>query len=159
MEKKWKVIKTFEKNHINYVVYKFFKEHYEVKKTGELRNFKFFSLKELNEIYDLELGKVVKTIKKNKAKLILLQFPDGLKPYATPIVDFLRKQTSNKVEFLIWLDTCYGACDTPVLGKELEKNPRKIPFNPNFSIDEQWKFSLGYIPGLKRALKIIKKIT
>ncbi len=77
------------------------------------------TLSELNEKYDLELEKVVSLVKKKKAKLVLLQFPDGLKPYATAVVDFLREKT--KAEFLIWFGTCFGACDTPVLGKELEK--------------------------------------
>jgi len=78
-----------------------------------------FSLEELNKKYDLELNKVVKKIKDSKAKIVLLQFPDGLKPYATSVVDYLESKT--KAEFLIWMESCYGACDAPVLGKELEK--------------------------------------
>ncbi len=77
------------------------------------------TLKQLNEIYDLELDKVIETIKKDKPKLVLLQFPDGLKQSATAVVDYLESKTN--AEFIIWLDTCYGACDTPVLNKELEK--------------------------------------
>lgn len=71
-----------------------------------------YDLKHLEENYDLNLDKVVKDIKKSKAKIVLLQFPDGLKQYATAIVDDLRLQT--KSEFLIWLGSCFGACDTPV---------------------------------------------
>ena len=70
------------------------------------------TIKELEERYDLELNKIISEIKKKKAKLVLLQFPDGLKPYATTFVDHLEKKT--KAEFLIWLGTCFGACDTPV---------------------------------------------
>ncbi len=77
------------------------------------------TLKELEKKYDLELNKIISNIKKEKAKLVLLQFPDGLKPYATSIVDYLRENTS--AEFLIWFGSCYGACDTPVLDKETEK--------------------------------------
>jgi len=40
-----------------------------------------------------------------------------LKPYATAIVNYLEEKT--KAEFLIWMGTCFGACDTPVLGKDL----------------------------------------
>ncbi|MBU1129101.1 MAG: diphthamide synthesis protein [Nanoarchaeota archaeon] len=76
------------------------------------------SIKELEEKYDFELEKVVVKINTNKAKLVLLQFPDGLKPYATTIVDFLESKT--KAEFLIWMGSCFGACDTPLLGKELD---------------------------------------
>lgn len=78
------------------------------------------TISELNEQYDLELEKVIKEIKKRRAKTVLLQFPDGLKPWATTVVDYLEQKT-KKVEFIIWLGSCYGACDTPVLGKELEK--------------------------------------
>lgn len=71
------------------------------------------TIDEIQEEYDLQLESVVKEIKKRRAKTVLLQFPDGLKPYATAIVDYLEQKT-NKVEFVIWLGSCYGACDTPV---------------------------------------------
>lgn len=76
-----------------------------------------YSLNELNKKYDLELDRIVSSIKKQKAKIVLLQFPDGLKPYATSVVDYLEKEVD--AEFLIWLGSCYGACDTPVLSKKL----------------------------------------
>jgi 2-(3-amino-3-carboxypropyl)histidine synthase len=70
-------------------------------------------MKSLNDLnYDLELDKVISNIKESKAKLVLLQFPDGLKPYATAVVDYLEKNTD--AEFMIWMESCYGACDTPV---------------------------------------------
>ncbi len=71
-----------------------------------------FTIEQLDENYDLELDKVVKEIKSKKAKRVLLQFPDGLKPYATAVVDYLESKTN--AEFLIWLESCYGACDTPI---------------------------------------------
>ncbi|MCK4553067.1 hypothetical protein KAT80_02595 [Candidatus Pacearchaeota archaeon] len=86
-----------------------------------------------NKAYDLELEKVISKIKSEKAKLVLLQFPDGLKPYATAVVDYLEEKLAPKGvppdmqdgifggKFLIWLGDCFGACDTPVLGKDLEK--------------------------------------
>ena len=79
------------------------------------------TLKDLEKYYDLELDKIILQIKKKKAKLILLQFPDGLKQYATSIVDYLRKETS--AEFLIWMGSCYGACDIPT---GLEKLKPKV---------------------------------
>ena len=36
--------------------------------------------------YDLELNKVIKEIKRIKAKLVCIQMADGLKPKATEIV-------------------------------------------------------------------------
>ena len=79
---------------------------------------KNYSLSELEKIYDFDLDRIVKEINKTKAKIVLLQFADGLKPYATTVVDFLKEKTSS--EFLIWFGTCYGACDTPVLEKDFD---------------------------------------
>lgn len=71
------------------------------------------TIKEIEKIYDLELEKILYKIKTKKAELVLLQFPDGLKIYATTIVDYLEEKTKG-VEFLIWFGSCYGACDYPV---------------------------------------------
>lgn len=71
-----------------------------------------YTIEQLNEKYDLELEKIVREIVKKKAKFVLLQFPDGLKPYATAVVDFLEEKTN--ATFLIWFESCFGACDTPV---------------------------------------------
>lgn len=91
------------------------------------------TIQDLREKYDLELDKVLKEIKNSKAKLVLLQFPDGLKPYATVVVDYLKEKTKNKVEFLIWLGTCFGACDTPTGLNEI--NP-KIDLTIQFGHNE-----------------------
>ncbi|MCK9595864.1 diphthamide synthesis protein [Candidatus Pacearchaeota archaeon] len=85
------------------------------------------TIEELQEKYDLELEKVVSNIKKAKAKLVLLQFPDGLKQYATAVVDYLREKTN--AEFLIWIGSCYGACDTPT---GIEKLKPKIDLTIQF---------------------------
>ena len=82
-----------------------------------------FNLEDLEKNYDLQLEKILSEIKKSKAKLVLLQFADGLKPYAPKIVDWLEKKTGKKVEFLIWFGSCYGACDIPT---GLEKLRPKI---------------------------------
>jgi 2-(3-amino-3-carboxypropyl)histidine synthase len=73
----------------------------------------------LNENYYLELEKIISKIKEKKYKLILLQFPDGLKPYATTIVDYLQEKTN--ADFLIWMDSCFGACDIPTGLESLRK--------------------------------------
>jgi len=66
---------------------------------------------DIEKYYKLDLEKAIKDIKGNKAKLVLLQFPDGLKPYATEIVDYLEEKVD--CEFLIYFGSCYGACDSP----------------------------------------------
>jgi 2-(3-amino-3-carboxypropyl)histidine synthase len=69
------------------------------------------------EDYDLELERVVKEIKKAKAKTVCLQLPDGLKPKATGIVEFLEEKTKAKV--IIWASSCFGSCDVPKLEVDL----------------------------------------
>ena len=73
--------------------------------------------------YDLELDRVVKEIiklpcKRSKnsaqspAKTVCLQFPDGMKPLATEVADEIEKRTGARI--MIWMGTCFGACDTPL---------------------------------------------
>lgn len=62
-------------------------------------------------MYDLELNKALSKIKKSRAKTVLIQLPDGLKPKFKEIVDFLEKNSSAKI--FVWLDSCFGACDIP----------------------------------------------
>ena len=66
--------------------------------------------------YELELTHAVDEINKNNAKLVCVQLPDGLKPKAKEIVDYLTDQT--KAEIVIWAGSCFGACDVPL---EIEK--------------------------------------
>jgi len=75
------------------------------------------TIQELEEEYDLELPKIIREIRKEKAKKVLLQFPDGLKPYATTIVDYLEEKIP-KVEFFIWSGSCFGACDLPPVNEK-----------------------------------------
>ena len=68
--------------------------------------------------YQLELDNLAKKIEKEKAKLVCLQLPDGLKPQATKITKYLEKNTDAKI--IIWLGSCWGACDTPIGLKDLK---------------------------------------
>jgi 2-(3-amino-3-carboxypropyl)histidine synthase len=81
-------------------------------------------MKELEQEYELEIPKIAETIKKQKAKNILLQFPEGLKPYSTlihnKILEELNKQKyKEKTKIFIWLDSCFGACDIPTETEKL----------------------------------------
>ena len=67
--------------------------------------------------YDLELDKAVAKVKDNNAKLVCIQLPEGLKPEAKKIADHIECNTDTKV--IIWMVSCYGACDIPVQVKEL----------------------------------------
>ncbi len=61
--------------------------------------------------YDLELEKAVKEINAQKARHVLIQLPDGLKPKATEIAEYLQKNTDAKI--FTWLQSCWGSCDYP----------------------------------------------
>ena len=61
--------------------------------------------------YDLEMERVINTIKKKNSKKILIQLPDGLKPKAKEIADEVKEKTG--VLPYIWIGSCYGACDVP----------------------------------------------
>jgi 2-(3-amino-3-carboxypropyl)histidine synthase len=70
-----------------------------------------YELKDLQEKYELELGRIVSEIKGNGVKSVLLQLPDGLKPYGLVIGDYVSEKSG--VDVRIWLGDCFGACDLP----------------------------------------------
>lgn len=61
--------------------------------------------------YNLELEKAIKAINKNKARLVCIQLPDGLKLKAKEIQQEIEQKT--KATVLIWAGSCFGACDIP----------------------------------------------
>jgi len=66
-------------------------------------------MKKINEDYDFEIERILKEIKKHNAKLVGLQFPEGLKTSALSIASEIEEKTDAKV--VIFIDPCYGACD------------------------------------------------
>ena len=60
--------------------------------------------------YDFEYERIFKEIKKSKAKIVGLQFPEGLKTQAIDIARKIEEETG--VTIVIFADPCYGACDT-----------------------------------------------
>ena len=67
--------------------------------------------------YALETERAIKEIKKRKAKIVCLQFPEGLKPRALEVADEIEGRTNAKCA--IWLGSCYGACDIPGIDADL----------------------------------------
>lgn len=67
--------------------------------------------------YDLEISKMIETIRKENAKTVLLQLGDGLKPLGTTIAEQLEKETGATI--FLWLETCYGVCDVPPASVDL----------------------------------------
>jgi len=70
-----------------------------------------YALANLEKDYELELERIIAEIKKAKANSVLLQLPDGLKPWSLALVDYLEGKSSAKIS--IWLGECFGACDLP----------------------------------------------
>lgn len=68
--------------------------------------------------YNLKLEKAAAEIKKVKAKTVLIQLSDGLKPKAMEISDFLEKETGCVC--MIWAGTCFGSCDIPPEIKDVD---------------------------------------
>ncbi len=62
---------------------------------------------------DFQLEKIYEVLDKKKYKRVLLQFPDGLKPYSKEIYDILSKKYPE-TEFFIYLGSNFGGCDIPV---------------------------------------------
>ena len=66
----------------------------------------------MNRLYDFEIDKIITEIDKKKAKKVLLQLPDGLRPYAFQLAETIKKV--KKIEIILSGDSCYGACDLAI---------------------------------------------
>ena len=79
-------------------------------------------------LYNPELEKAITDIKKNNAKTVCIQLPDGMKPLAKEIADKITKETNARI--FIWLGSNFGACDIP-LGLERLKIDLMISWGHN----------------------------
>ena len=70
-----------------------------------------YKLENLEKDYELELDRIVAEIEKSDVKKVLLQLPDGLKPWGLVLTDYISEKTG--VDVMIWLGDCFGACDLP----------------------------------------------
>ena len=60
-------------------------------------------------LYDMDIKRAIKAIKKRNAKNVALQFPEGLKTQGVNIARTLEKETDANI--IISGDPCFGACD------------------------------------------------
>lgn len=86
------------------------------------------TIEDLQEKFDFNLEKIIKEIQKQKSKKVLLQFPDGLKPYATLISEAITERIPN-IEVSIFLGSCFGACDVPNTDAQLLIQFGHAPWN------------------------------
>ncbi len=70
-----------------------------------------YTIANLEKEYDVELERVVEEIRKSNVSSVLVQLPDGLKPWAVVIVDYLSERCGADIR--VWLGSCFGACDLP----------------------------------------------
>jgi 2-(3-amino-3-carboxypropyl)histidine synthase len=70
-----------------------------------------YSIENLEKDYELELDRIVSEISDSGAKSVLVQLPDGLKPWGVAICDYLSEKTDAEIR--IYLGDCFGACDVP----------------------------------------------
>lgn len=63
------------------------------------------------ERFDLEMDRVINVIQKENAKMVVIQLPDGLKPYASDIAKEIEIRTPATP--VIWGGSCWGSCDVP----------------------------------------------
>lgn len=68
-------------------------------------------------MYDLALDQAAQHILDTKAKTVLVQLADGLKPKAKEIQHFLSEKTNASI--LIWGGSCFGSCDIPLETKHI----------------------------------------
>jgi len=88
-------------------------------------------------MFELELEKAVLEVKNRNAKRVVIQLPDGLKAKSNLVADTIEKETGAEV--LIWLNSCYGACDLP-LGLEVLNIDLMIQWGHNryHKVQEMW---------------------
>ncbi len=63
-------------------------------------------------LYAAQTQKAIERIKTTGAKVVCIQLPDGMKPYAKEIEAEITAKTGARV--LIWLGSNFGACDIPL---------------------------------------------
>lgn len=117
----------------------------------------------MGEKFDFEEKKVVNEIKDKKAKLVLLQLPEGLKKEAVRLVNYFEKETNAEV--VVSGETCWGGCDLALdeaksLGADLLVHYGHAPFIkkadfPVFYIEI--KDNIPMFPFLQKAIKALEK--
>ena len=74
--------------------------------------------------YQLNIEEILANIRKIGAHTVGLQFPEGLKMYATSVARQIEEETGANV--IISGDPCYGACDVSDTATPWELNSPQI---------------------------------
>jgi len=65
--------------------------------------------------FDLEEKRLTKEVQASKAKLVLIQLPEGLKPHGPRLATLVEKTGAQAI---VSADPCYGACDLALVEAE-----------------------------------------
>ncbi len=76
--------------------------------------------------YDFELDRILREISLSKAGKVLLQMPDGLKPYAQALTAEIGRRAG--VEVYVSAGSCYGGCDLALTEAERLKADLLVHF-------------------------------
>jgi 2-(3-amino-3-carboxypropyl)histidine synthase len=93
--------------------------------------------------YDFELVKIVREISLSKAGKVLLQMPDGLKPYAQTLTAEIGSRTG--VEVYVSAGSCYGGCDLALTEAEKLKVDLLIHFGHTAFLAQPSKPKVIYV--------------
>jgi len=111
--------------------------------------------------YELNISEIIKRIKEIDAKVVGLQFPEGLRINATDVA----KKIENETEALVLIsgESCYGACD--VSDSEMEgivdllvhfgHTPLPLDYNVPVLFVEAYS-KMDVIPIVKKSLDLLK---
>ena len=75
-------------------------------------------------LYDPEVVKAIAKIRDSNAKLVCIQLPDGMKPYAKEITDKIESETKARV--LIWSGSNF-------ISRKFSQMPHSVLFCPEKS--------------------------
>lgn len=105
--------------------------------------------------FDLEEKQLKEEIRKRKAKRVLIQLPEGLKPYGSYLASIVEKAGALAI---ISADPCYGACDLAVSEAESLDADLIVHYGHSRMAEGEKKLKTLYIEakaknGLKHAVK------
>ncbi|MEK6848074.1 MAG: diphthamide biosynthesis enzyme Dph2 [Nanoarchaeota archaeon] len=95
------------------------------------------------ERFDFDIEKAMSEIKKRKAKKVLLQFPEGIKQFASEIAEKLSKKT--QAEIILSGESNWGGCDLALEEAKTLKADLLIHFG-HLPFIKKVNFPVIYIP-------------
>lgn len=109
-------------------------------------------------ITDWEIQRILDEIERRKAKIVVIQLPEGLKKEAVRVAEELEKK--GDVQVVVSADPCYGACDLISFRGDLlvHFGHAPIPYLPDDDVlFVELSSELDVMPLLEKALPDLKK--